>query len=387
MSEDTESIVKTMRCPVCGAPLKPSAESIITICNFCGGIVAESEIKPHVIVKPLPFRPPDVTGQIRKMELILVPFFEINANVKIHSAGYQKRERTETHTVGTGKNRRTVTKTITEYRPWTINYQGNRITRFLARQEVNFFGANEFKCFVTKTRGGEAIPFEPNYIKELAEKVGTQELVALSPEWDQEESARKAGEFVYETAYQQSKGEMHEVFDTRVDFKPTQKPCLVHEPLLLIRRKYQGRSYRSAYHWGSGALLRSEEPIKNRGLMLISAFLFFLATPILAQLGYNFYLPNEELFLLIIFIVLALGTLGVGIFLVVRSFKPHKIKSSGETFTLEDLQKGIITSGTATPTTSESANNKPTYRFCPKCGDPIEPGQKFCEKCGATIER
>ncbi|MHA1338457.1 MAG: LURP-one-related family protein [Promethearchaeota archaeon] len=24
--------------------------------------------------------------------------------------------------------------------------------------------------------------------------------------------------------------------------------------------------------------------------------------------------------------------------------------------------------------------------FCPKCGDPLEPGQKFCEKCGAKIE-
>jgi uncharacterized protein YxjI len=25
-------------------------------------------------------------------------------------------------------------------------------------------------------------------------------------------------------------------------------------------------------------------------------------------------------------------------------------------------------------------------KFCPKCGDPLNPGQKFCEKCGATAD-
>jgi uncharacterized OB-fold protein len=30
--------------------------------------------------------------------------------------------------------------------------------------------------------------------------------------------------------------------------------------------------------------------------------------------------------------------------------------------------------------------NKMGAKFCPSCGDPLEPGQKFCEKCGAQID-
>ncbi len=381
-------MVKTLRCPSCGAPMRPSAESLLTICNFCGDIVAESHITPHVIIKPLPLTPPEGAGHVKKMELILVPFFEVKAEVDVDARGYQRRERTETKTVRRGGKTYTESKTIVEYRPWRIQHHGNHSVRFLARQEVTMFGANELISSVTRNRGGESVPFSPDFVKNLVNRDVGQDMVALSPEWDQSEASKKAGEVVYEAAYQKAKSEMHEVFDTKVNFKPLSKPTLLHEPLLLIRRKIQGRSYRAAYQWGSGQLLREEQPIKNRGLMMFIALLGFVAAPILTQLGFNFYnqSADEQTWLLIVFIVLALAGVIVGIVLMVRVYKPHKIKSSGAGVSLFDFQMLPAQEVESLQTQQQSTGQAPVARFCPKCGDPLEQNQQFCEKCGFRMD-
>jgi len=393
LSTQEHALIKTLRCPTCGAPLKPSAESILIICNFCGEIITESPISPHAIIKPLPLTPPEGLGQIKKMELILVPFFEVKAQVDMEALGYQRRERTETRTVRRGGETHIETRTIVEYRPWRIEHHGAHAVRFLARQEITMFGADELQASVAKSLGGEPLPFSAQLIKDLVSRNDSHSLVALSPEWSQSEAVAKAGETVYEAAYARAKSEMHEVFDTRVNFKPLAKPTLVHEPLLLVRRKIQGRSYRAAYHWGNGQLLREELPIKNRGLMIFFALLMFLGTPFLTQVGYNRYLASGENFIIILFVVLSVIVLGIGIFLVVRAYKPHKVKSSGGKITLFDFQK--IAPGTQPqpqlqrrPTGAPSeSGSRPIPKFCPKCGDPLEPGQVFCEKCGYKIEQ
>ena len=381
-------MVKTLRCPTCGAPMRPSAESLLTICNFCGDIVAESHISPHAIIKPLPLTPPEGMGNVRKMELILVPFFEVNAQVDVDARGYQRRERTETKTVRRGGETRTETKTIVEYRPWRIQHHGNHSVRFLARQEVTMFGASELISSVASNRGGESVPFSPEFVKNLVNRDVGQEMVALSPEWDQSEASKKAGEVVYEAAYSKAKSEMHEVFDTKVNFKPLSKPTLLHEPLLLIRRKIQGRSYRAAYHWGSGQLLREEQPIKNRGLMMFFALLGFIAAPIFTQLGFKFYTDSaeEQVWLLIIFIALALAGVIMGIVLMVRIYKPHKIKSSGSGISLFSFQMIPAEEAQSLQQQQQQAGEAPVARFCPKCGDPLEAHQKFCEKCGFRMD-
>ncbi len=376
------SLVKTLQCSTCGAPMKPSAESIITICNFCGDITAESPVSPHIIVKPLPLQPPEGVDDIRKMELILVPFFEVQAQIDVDAKGYQRRERTESKTVRRGGETHTETKTIIEYRPWRITHHGTQAVRFLARQEFTMFGAGELISNVSKSLGGEPMPFNSTFIKKLASEDSSRSLEALSPEWGQDEAGKKAGEVVYEAAYARAKSEMHEVFDTHVNFKPLSKPALLHQPLLLIRRKIQGRSYRAAYHWGSGKLLREEQPIKNRRLMVFFAILCFLATPVFAQLGYNFYFNSgEEIWALIVFGVLALAGIIGAILLLIRSYKPHKIKSSGAKVSLFDFQK-VTVNQPPQPTTSGTGKKA---GFCTKCGDPLEPNQKFCEKCGHTV--
>ena len=387
--QGTHSLIKTMRCPTCGAPLTPSAESILTICNFCGDVTAESPVSPHTIIKPLPMQPPEGVGDIRKMELILVPFFEVQAQIAVDARGYQRRERTETKTVRRGGKTYTETKTIVEYRPWRVNYGGTNSVRFLARQEVTMFGAGELISSVARGLGGEPISFDAQYIKELASRDQSRELVALSPEWDQDEASKKAGETVYEAAYSYAKSQMHEVHDTKVNFSPISKPMLVHEPLLLVRRRIQGRSYRAAYHCGNGQLLREEQPIKNRRLMMFIAILGFLVTPILAQLGFNFYnSTDEEVWLLIIFLVLAVAFIVIGIILLVRSFKPHKIKSSGSGVSLFDFQKlvPIQQPPQQMQPPQQEGGQQSTKKFCSKCGDPLEAGQKFCEKCGHSME-
>jgi len=378
--QGTHSLIKTMRCPTCGAPLKPSAESILNICNFCGEVTAESPVSPHMIIKPLSLMPPSDAGDVRKMELILVPFFEVQAQVDVDASGYQRRERTETKTVRRGGKTYTESKTIVEYRPWRITHHGKHAVRFLARQEFTMFGANELISSVTRGLGGEPIAFNPQYIKNLVSKDTSRSMVALSPEWDQEEAAKKAGETVYEAAYSKAKSEMHEVFDTRVNFKPLNKPMLVHEPLLLVRRKIRGRSYRSAYHWGNGSLLREEQPIKNRRLMAFFAILFLLLIPVFVQLGFE--LTGEESWILIVFIVLAVGALIGAIVLLIRVYKPHKIKSTGTGVSLFDFQQ--ITGSIQQPAIQESDTKTP--KFCPKCGDPLESNQRFCEKCGYNME-
>ncbi|MBD3189335.1 MAG: zinc-ribbon domain-containing protein [Candidatus Heimdallarchaeota archaeon] len=382
MSSEGSSLIKTLRCSTCGAPLTPSAESILTICNFCGAVTAKSPVKPHSIVKPLSLQklPPGV-GTLRKMELILIPFFQVAANVNVDASGYQRRERTETKTVRRGGKTYTETKTIVEYRPWRIHHSGLHAVRFLARQEVTLFGANEFIASVAKRLGAEAIPFDGEFIKKLAEQTN-KELVALSPEWGQKEAANKAGEMVYEAAYAQAKKEMHEVFDTKVRFKPVRKPALIHVPLLLVRRVFQGRSYRAAYHWGNGQLLREERPIRNRKLMVFFAFLLFIAAPIFSQLAAN---NSGSWVFLAIFGVLALGSLVAGILLMVRTYQPHKIKSSGEGIDFRDFQT-LPPEAFAQPTKpSETGKVEKKKSFCTQCGDPLEPGQKFCEKCGHRV--
>jgi len=383
--QGTHSLVKTLRCSTCGAPMKPSAESIINICNFCGGITAESPVSPHIIVKPLPLQPPDGVGNIRKMELILVPFFEVNAQVDVDAKGYQRRERTETKTVRRGGETHTETKTIVEYRPWRIIHHGTHAVRFLARQEFTMFGAGELISNVTRSLGGEPIPFNAEFIKKLASEDPSHSLEALSPEWGQDEASKKAGEVVYEAAYARAKSEMHEVFDTHVNFKPLSKPALLHQPLLLVRRKIQGRSYRAAYHWGNGQLIREEQPIKNRRLMVFIAILGFLAAPVFAQLGYNFYLGSEEeIWALILFGVLGLAGIIGAIFLLIRSYKPHKIKSSGSGVSLFDFQK-VTVEQPQQPQQPATGGTGKKPGFCTKCGDPLDPNQKFCEKCGHTV--
>jgi hypothetical protein len=373
--------------------MTPSAESILTICNFCGEVVAESDVKPHAIIKPKQLIPPPGDGQIRKMELILVPFFEVKADVDVDALGYQRRERTETRTVRRGGETVTESKTIVEYRPWRVQHHGSHSVRFLARQEISMFGGAELIASVTRDIGGEPTPFSPQYIKALASNDPNRSLVALSPEWSQDEASKKAGEEVYEAAYRFAKSQMHEVFDTRVRFKPLTKPMLIHEPILLIRRSIQGKSYRAAYHWGSGQLLREERPVKNRGLMLFFATLFFLAAPPLVQVGFNIYTSSGDDFVwvLIVLAVLAAIGLGVGIFLIVRSFKPHKVKSIGGKVSLFDFQRLATDQRAALERGRRQkqprpSGKQPVAKFCPKCGDPLEQSQKFCEKCGHRME-
>ncbi|MBN1330025.1 MAG: zinc-ribbon domain-containing protein [Candidatus Heimdallarchaeota archaeon] len=389
MSTQEHTLVKTLRCPSCGAPMKPSAESLLIICNFCGEIVAESKITPHAIIQPLPMTPPQGFGTVRQMELILIPFFDVKADVNMEAAGYQRRERTETKTVRRGNQTYTETKTIVEYRPWKIYHQGSHSVRFLARQEITMFGASELISFVTRSVGGQPVPFSPSFIKNLASQDTSRSLVALSPEWNQDDAAKKAGETVYEAAYQRAKSEMHEVFDTKVQFKALGPPTLLHEPLLLIRRNIQGRSYRAAYHWGSGQLLREEQPIKNRKLMIFFAMLFFFGAPPLVQVGYNLYGGIEDnVWYVIVLSIIAVILVGLAIFLLVRSFKPHKIKSSGAKVSLFDFQqlapeqRAAMAQQISTP----SAKGQPIPKFCPKCRDPLEPNQQFCEKCGHRID-
>ncbi|MEA2071575.1 MAG: zinc ribbon domain-containing protein [Asgard group archaeon] len=379
-NESSSSLIKTFRCPTCGAPLRPSAESILVVCNFCGSVFAESPIDPHFIVKPQPLTPPEDFGAVRKMELILVPFFEVAAEVDIEALGYQRRERTETRTVRRGGKTYTESKTIVEYRPWRIEHHGTQAIRFLARQEISLFGAREFICNVSKNIGGETTPFDSEFIKNLASQDPANDLDVLSLEWGQDEAARKAGEKVYETAYSQAKSQMHEVFDTRVNFKPLAKPKLIHEPILLVQRNYQGRMYRAAYHWGNKKLLRKEEPIKNRGLMVFLAFLSALASPVFAQLTYNFYLTNDTI-LMIVMGVLGVACIVALILLMVRVYKPHKIKSSGTSLSYTDFQ------AIAPPPEEPQSDQTKSMKFCPKCGDPIDPGQEFCEKCGYKLTR
>jgi len=388
LSTQEHALVKTLMCPTCGAPMKPSAESLLVICNFCGEIVAESKISPHAIIKPIPITPPPGPGIVRQMELILIPFFDVKADVNMEAAGYQRRERTETKTVRRGGQTYTETKTIVEYRPWKIYHQGSHSVRFLARQEITMFGASELISSVTRSVGGQPIPFSPEYIKDLASKDTSRSLVALSPEWGQDEAAKKAGETVYEAAYQRAKSEMHEVFDTKVQFKPLGPPTLLHEPLLLIRRKIQGRSYRAAYHWGTGQLLREEQPIKNRKLMIFFALLFFIGAPPLVQVGFNLYGGIEDqVWYAIVFGVLAAILVGLAIFLLVRSFKPHKIKSSGGKVSLFDFQQLAPDQRAAmVQQTSAVATGQPVPKFCPNCRDPLEPNQTFCEKCGHRMD-
>lgn len=385
--QGTNSLVKTLRCSTCGAPMKPSAESILNICNFCGEITAASPVSPHMIVKPLPLQAPEGLGRVRKMELILVPFFEVQAQVDVDAKGYQRRERTETKTVRRGGKTYTESKTIVEYRPWRITHQGTHAVRFLARQEVAMFGAGELISNVTRSLGGEPIPFSSEYIKKLASQDPTRSLEALSPEWGQDEASKKAGEVVYEAAYSKAKSEMHEVFDTHVNFRPLSTPALVHQPLLLVRRKIQGRSYRAAYHWGTGQLLREEQPIKNRRLMVAIAVLGFLVAPVFTQLGFNFYNNSDEVWLLIVFGVLALAGVIVAIILLVRSYKPHKIKSSGAGVSLFSFQKVSVqpVQTPQQPLPPGTSGTGKTPKFCTKCGDPLEENQKFCEKCGQTV--
>lgn len=386
------TLVKTLRCPSCGAPMRPSAESLLVICNFCGEIVAESHISPHVIIKPLPMTPPEGPGQVRSMELILVPFFEVKADVNVDALGYQRRERTETKTVRRGGKTYTESKTIVEYRPWRVQHQGSHKVRFLARQEVTMFGAGELISSVARTIGGDAVQFSPDYIKGLASR--DQSLVALSPEWGQDEASKKAGEVVYEAAYSHAKSQMHEVFDTKVNFRPLSKPTLLHEPLLLIRRRIQGRLYRAAYHWGSGQLLREEQPIKNRGLMMFFALLGFLLAPILTQIGYSQYIAMESssenaIWWLIALGVVALAGVIVGIILLVRVYKPHKIHSSGSGLSLFAFERLAPTAKAAIPKEpqpQQPTGQQPAMKFCPKCGDPLEQNQTFCEKCGHRMD-
>ena len=392
LSEQGDStLVKTLRCPTCGAPMKPSAESLLVICNFCGEIVAESHISPHAIVKPLPMTPPEGPGQVRSMELILVPFFEVKADVSVDALGYQRRERTETKTVTRGGKTYRESKTIVEYRPWRVQHQGSHKVRFLARQEVTMFGAGELVSSVARTIGGEPIPFSPDFIKGLASR--DQSLVALSPEWGQDEASKKAGEVVYESADSHAKSQMHEVFDTKVNFRPLSKPTLVHEPLLLIRRRIQGRLYRAAYHWGNGKLLREEQPIKNRGLMMFFALLGFILAPILTQLGYTQYIDSASenaIWWLIALGVVALAGVIVGIVLLVRVYKPHKIHSSGSGLSLFAFERLAPAERAAIPKQQpqqpQPGSGQPVARFCPKCGDPLDQNQTFCEKCGHRMD-
>lgn len=382
--EGTQTLVKTIRCSSCGAPLTPSAESILTICSFCGAITAQSPVDPHLIVKPLPLRAPEGPGQVKKMELVLVPFFEVKASVDVNALGYQRRERTETKTVRRGGKTYTETKTIVEYRPWQIQHHGNHAVRFLARQEFTMFGAGEMIASVASNIGGETVPFSAAFIKSLANQVSGEKLEALSPEWGQDEASKKAGEMVYEAAYSRAKSEMHEVFDTQVRFKPLGTPMLIHEPLLLLRRQIQGRMYRSAYHWGNGQLLREEQPIKNRRLMVIISLLSLLLAPVFAQLAYSF--SEAETWIMVVFGILGVGAIVAAIVLLVRSYKPHKIKSSGSGISLFSFQR---ISGEEIP--QQKPQQKPAAarkrpKFCPKCGDPLEPGQQFCEKCGHRME-
>jgi len=387
--QGSSSLIKTLRCKSCGGPLKPSAESILSICNFCGEISAESDISPHTIIKPLPLTPPEGMGHVKKMELILIPFFEIKADVSLDALGYQRRERTETKTVRRGGETVRESKTIVEYRPWRVQHQGSHNVRFLARQEVTVFGAGELISTVAHGVGGEAMPFSPELIKSIANMDPTRStLVALSPEWDQQNAARKAGEIVYEAAYARAKSEMHEVFDTRVKFTPISAPTLLHEPLLLIRRQIQGRSYRAAYHWGNGKLLKEERPIKNRRLGVFFALLMFLAGPVLVQLGFDIYTNSgdDAVWVLILLGVVALGLAIGAIVILIRVYRPHKLYSSGTRLSLFDFQRISQEERAAVAQAQQAAAKPKQPKFCPKCGDPLEPNQTFCEKCGYKME-
>ena len=166
---------------------------------------------------------------------------------------------------------------------------------------------------------------------------------------------------------------------------------LIHEPLLLIRRRIQGRLYRAAYHWGSGQLLREEQPIKNRGLMMFFALLGFLLAPILTQVGYTQYIKLEPIsenavWWLIAMGVVALAGIIVGIILLVRVYKPHKIHSSGSGLSLFAFERLAPSARPPPSRPQQPADGQPVARFCPKCGDPLEPHQKFCEKCGQQMD-
>jgi hypothetical protein len=242
---------------------------------------------------------------------------------------------------------------------------------------------------VARTIGGEPVQFSPEYIKGLASQ--DQSLVALSPEWGQDEASKKAGEVVYESAYSHAKSQMHEVFDTKVNFRPLSKPTLLHEPLLLIRRRIQGRLYRAAYHWGSGQLLREEQPIKNRGLMMFFALLGFLLAPILTQIGYSQYRAMEltsenAVWWLIALGIVALAGVIMGIILLVRVYKPHKIHSSGSGLSLFAFERLAPTERPPPQQPQQPPGGQPVARFCPKCGDPVEQNQTFCEKCGHRMD-
>ncbi|MHA1187130.1 MAG: hypothetical protein ACTSSK_09705, partial [Candidatus Heimdallarchaeota archaeon] len=100
----------------------------------------------------------------------------------------------------------------------------------------------------------------------------------------------------------------------------------------LIRRQIQGRSYRAAYHWGNGKLLKEERPIKNRRLGVFFALLMFLAGPVLVQLGFDIYTNSgdDAVWVLILLGVVALGLAIGAIVILIRVYRPHKLYSSGQ---------------------------------------------------------
>ena len=111
--------------------------------------------------------------------------------------------------------------------------------------------------------------------------------------------------------------------------------------------------------------------------------------PIFAQIGYSLYetaTENGEIYLAI-FIILGVGGLITAIVLLIRSYKPHKIKSSGAGVSLFSFQSVTPPPTQVTPQSPRIKQEQPSPKFCPKCGDPLDPGQKYCEKCGEDVTR
>jgi len=84
--------------------------------------------------------------------------------------------------------------------------------------------------------------------------------------------------------------------------------------------------------------------------------------------------------------VVALGLAIGAIVILIRVYRPHKLYSSGTRLSLFDFQRISQEERAAVAQAQQAAAKPKQPKFCPKCGDPLEPNQTFCEKCGYKME-